>query len=442
MSYKCIYNGTVITMNKNRDVIENGALIIKDSEIVEVGGQELLNKYDCDEKVDADNGIIMPGFINGHTHVSMSLFRSVGEDIPNRLIRYMFPLEDMLVDENLVNVGAKLSMCEMILGGVTTIADMYYFEDEVAKAAKELGMRAIAGETILKKPSPDSEVPYGGMDYAVKFIEKWKNDELIIPAFAPHATYTSDEKHLLEIKKLSYKYDVPILMHISETTAEMDEFKEKYNMTPVKYLDSIGFLCSKLIGAHLIYTNDEDIEILSKQDVGVIHNVAGNAKSGRKVAPVPKMLTKGVKVGLGTDGPMSGNHQDIIDLLDQYTKIQKLANNTAAICPSIEAVELGTIRGAQALKLDDTIGSLEKGKKADIIIIETNAPNMQPIYDYYSSIVYAAYPHNVVMTMINGKVIMKDRKILTADLTSVMENVKILQRKIKDKVLELEKQVK
>lgn len=443
MSYKCIYNGTIITMNGNKEIIEDGAVVINGSEILEIGNtSELLDKYEYAEKIDAKDGIIMPGFINGHCHVSMSVFRSLGEDIPDRLTRYMFPLEDMLVDEKLVNVGAKLSIAEMLMGGVTTFVDMYYFEDEVAKAAKELGMRAIAGETILEKIAPDTDVPYGGIEYATKFIEAWKNDELIIPALAPHATYTNDEEHLLEIKELSQKYNAPILMHISEMTFEMEEFKEKYNMTPVQYLDKIGFLCDKVIGAHLVYTNEEDMDILYKNDVGVIHNVAANAKSGRKVAPAPKMLAKNVKVGLGTDGPMSGNHQDIINVLDQYTKIQKVAANNNKICPSIEAVELGTIGGARAIKLDSIIGSIEAGKKADIIIIETNTPNMQPIYDYYSAITYAAYPHNVVMTMVNGKVVMKDRKLLTGDLGKIIDDIKDMQEKIKEIALELEKKVR
>lgn len=443
MAYKCIYNGTIITMNENKDIIENGAVVINGSEIIEIDTtKELINKYDYDEQIDAQQGIIMPGFINGHCHVSMSVFRSLGEDIPDRLTRYMFPLEDRLVDEKLVNVGAKLSIAEMILGGVTTFVDMYYFEDEVAKAAKELGIRAIAGETVLEKISPDSNTPYGGIEYASKFIEKWKDDELIVPAFAPHATYTNDKDHLLEIERLSKKYNVPILIHISEMLFEMKEFKEKYNMTPVKYLNKIGFLCDRVIGAHLVYTNEEDMDILYKNDVGVIHNVAANAKSGRKVAPVPQMLEKGVKVGLGTDGPMSGNHQDIINILDQYTKIQKVAANDNRICPAIEAVELGTIGGARAIKLDNIIGSIETGKKADIIIIETNTPNMQPIYDYYSALTYAAYPHNVVMSMINGKVVMKDRKLLTGDINRIINDARDIQEKIKEIALELEKKAK
>lgn len=443
MSYKCIYNGTIITMNENKDIIEAGAVVINGMEIVEIGyTSELLNKYDYTEKIDAQNGIIMPGFINGHCHVSMSVFRSLGEDIPDRLTRYMFPLEDMIVDEGLVNTGAKLSIAEMLLGGVTTFVDMYYFEDEVAKAAKELGMRAIAGETILEKIAPDTDAPYGGLDYAIKFIKEWKNDELIIPALAPHATYTNDEEHLLKIKELSEKYNVPILIHISEMISEMEKFREEYDMTPVQYLDKIDFLSDKVIGAHLVYTNEEDMDILYRNDVGVIHNVAANAKSGRKVAPVPRMLDKKVKVGLGTDGPMSGNHQDIINVLDQYTKIQKVAANNNRICPAIEAVELGTIGGARAIKLDDTIGSIEVGKKADIIIIETNTPNIQPIYDYYSAITYAAYPHNVVMTMVNGNVVMRDRKLLTGNLDKIIDDVKQIQEKIKGIAMELEKKVK
>lgn len=439
MSYKCIYNAVIVTMNLNRDIIENGVLVIKDSEIFDIGDSKLLSKYDYEEKIDAKNGIVLPGFINGHTHVSMSVFRSLGEDIPDRLRRYMFPLEDSIVDAELVRVGAKLSIAEMLLGGVTTFADMYYFEDEVAKAAKEMGIRAIAGETIINKPSPDSNKPYGSMEYAEKFIEKWKNDELVTPALAPHATYSVDEEHLRKIKEISQKHKVPILMHISEMDFEMEQFKEKYNCTPVKFLENINFLSSKVIGAHLVYATEDDMEIMLKHDVGVIHNVAANAKAARPVAPVPSMIERGIKVGLGTDGPMSGNHLDIINLLDQYTKIQKIATGARNGRTSLEAVELGTISCAKAIEMGNVIGSIEIGKKADVIIIDTNCPNMQPIYDYYSAIVYSAYPHNVSMTMVNGKVVMKDRKLINEDLNKIIDETRKLQDKIKEAVAKLNK---
>jgi cytosine/adenosine deaminase-related metal-dependent hydrolase len=353
----------------------------------------------------------------------MSLFRTLGEDVPDRLRKYIFPLEENIVDEKLVRVGAKLSMAEMILGGVTTFVDMYYYEDEVAKVTKEMGMRAILGESVLNKKTPDSHKPYGGIDYSINFIEKWKKDDLIIPAIGPHATYTNDGEHLLKIKDIAHKYDVPILMHLSEMDFEIERFKNEYGKTPIEYLDSIGFLCEKLIGAHCVYTTDNDMEILKKNRVSVIHNVGANAKSARPIAPIHRMLKKDISVGIGTDGPMSGNHQDIISVMHQYTKFQKVREGDRSIASALSAVELGTIRGAKAIGLDKIIGSIEVGKRADIIIIDTNTPNMLPLYDYYAGIVYGAYASNVTMTMVNGKVLMKDRKLLTTELSHIYDEV-------------------
>lgn len=437
MSIKCIYNGTILTMNDTRQIIENGVVIVDGSSIVAVGTEELMASYNIDEKIDANGGIIMPGFINGHNHVSMTVFRGLGEDMPDKLRRYLFPLEDLLVDGPLVYAGARLGIAEMIMGGVTTFTDMYYYEDQVARAAKEMGMRAIVGETILNRIAPDCNEPYEGLDHALALVKKWSGDDLITPAFAPHALYTNDTEHLKEIKRLADEHQVPILTHIAEMTYEVEEVQTKYNLSPVQYLDSIGFLGKNVIGAHFIYVDEKDMEILVEKQVGIVHNVAANAKSGRLVAPVQDMLKYDLRIGLGTDGPMSGNSLDIIGILDQYTKIHKVDQNNSGLATSLEAVELGTIRGAEAIHLDHEIGSLEIGKKADLIIVDTLSPNMQPIYDHYSSLVYTAYPHDVTMTMINGKMVMKDRKLLTSNMMDIINDVKSIQGKILEKSSQL-----
>lgn len=439
---KCIINGTVITMDESRKIIEDGFVAIEGNVILETGHMRDLKVSEDTEIIDARGGIIMPGFVNCHTHISMSVFRGLGEDMPDRLRRYMFPMEDEILDEEMVRAGANLSLIELILGGVTTICDMYYFEDEVAKAVREFGLRAILGETILSKPSPDSDEPYGGIGYATEFISKWKGDDLITPAFAPHAPYTCDDEHLMEIRKLADELDVPITMHLSEMLHEMEEFDSRYGKTPVKHLEDIGFLSERLIAAHLIYLDNEDIEILRRNGVSAAHNVVANAKSGRKVSPAPAMHKAGVNVGLGTDGPMSGNHQDIISLLGYYTKIQKQAALDNRICTAMEAVELGTIGGARTLGMGDMIGSIEAGKKADIIIIDTSAPNIQPVYDYYSAIVYAAHPHNVVMTMVDGRVLMSGRKLLVLDEKRVLDEVREISKRISSFAKELDNRVR
>ena len=439
---KCIKNGVVITMDPSRSIIEDGYVMIEGNRILEVGPMSDLCALEEAEWIDAAGGIIMPGFINCHTHISMSVFRSLGEDMPDRLRRYMFPMEDELMDERLVRLGARLSLLELIRGGVTTVCDMYYFEDEVAKAAKEFGVRAVLGETIMSRPAPDAKAPYGGLSYALDFISRWKGDNLIVPAFAPHAPYTCDDEHLIEIKMRAEELDVPVMIHLGEMAYETEEAMAKYGVSPVKHLEEIGFLSDRLIAAHLVYINNEDIGILARNGVGAAHNIAANSKSGRGPMPAPAMIKAGVPVGLGTDGPMSGNHQDILTVLGYYTKIQKLFAKDNSICPAIEAVELGTIGGARVLKLDGMTGSLEPGKRADIIIVDTNAPNIQPIYDYYSALVYAAQPHNVVMTMVDGKILMKDRKIIGPDEAQILREIRQESQKILDFARALDERVR
>lgn len=428
----------VITMDPDRKIFDPGYVIIEDDKILELGaGDSLKEEVNW---IDSKGSILMPGFVNTHTHISMSLFRSLGEDMPDRLRKYLFPLEDGLLDPEMVKVGAKLSLLELIQSGVTTFCDMYYFEEEVALATKAAGVRAVLGQTILNKPSADAREPYGGLALAKAFIKKWKSDPLITPAFAPHAPYTCDDEHLLAIDERSNELAVPIVMHLAEMPYEVEGCFEKTCKSPVQHLEDIGFLSERLIAAHLIYVNDQDIKILAKAGVGVAHNICANAKSGRPVSPAPAMHQAGIAVGLGTDGPMSGNHQDVLNLLGYYTKIHKQKAGNNQICPAIEAVELSTIGGARALKLDQLIGSLEVGKQADMILVDTSAPNILPVYDPYSALVYAAHPHNVTLTMVAGKLLMKDRELLTMDLPEVMMEVKEQTKRIQQFARELNQQ--
>lgn len=265
MTSLLIKNVTILTMNKEKELIENGVVVITGDAIEAVGGPELLEHYQADNVIDGQGGILMPGMVNTHTHAAMVVFRSLGDDLPDRLKRYILPLEKKLVDQNLVALGSKYAIAEMLASGVTTFADMYYFEDEVAKAAKEMGIRAVLGETVVDFPSPDSKEAYGGLDYAEQFIEKWQEDDLITPAIAPHAPYTNDSMHLQKASALSEKYDVPMIMHVAEMDDEIQKYKTEYNMTPVQYLDSLGVLNDRFIAAHLIYVSMEDLDILEKE---------------------------------------------------------------------------------------------------------------------------------------------------------------------------------
>lgn len=427
-----IKNINIITMNNNKDIIENGIVAYKNNKIIYVGNKNIYENEDNIEVIDGEDGILMPGMINCHTHVSMVAFRSLADDYKDRLKRYLFPLEQRLVDKKLTYIGAKYGIAEMLLGGVTTFCDMYYFEDEVAKAAKELNMRGILCETVIDFPSPDSKEKFGGLEYSKWFIEKWKDDELITPGIAPHAPYTNTDKSLKEAYNISKKYNVPITMHVAEMDYELKEYKDKYNLTPVGYLDKLGILDSNFISAHTVLVNDEDIQILRERDVKVSHNIGANSKGAKGVMPISKIKENNIDIGLGTDGPMSGNTLDIITQMSQVGKIHKLFNNDRALLPSIELLEMATIGGARVLGIDNEVGSIEVGKRADLVLIETQSVNMQPIYDYYSTIVYSSNPSNVDTVIVNGNIVVKNKKLVSGDFNKIRKDLLELKNKISE----------
>ena len=432
-----IKNATVLTMNSKKEIIENGVVAIKGNRIVAVGDEKILSKYKGKKVIDVDDDIVMPGFINTHTHVSMVPFRSLADDVPDRLSRYIFPLENKLVSRDLVYKGAVYGILEMVSTGTTTFADMYYFEDEVAKAAELIGVRGVLGETVIKNPVADAKEPYGGIAYAEEFIKKYKNSELVTPAFAPHAPYTVEEEYLKKVTELSKKYDVPVLMHIAETENEVKQIREKHNMTVIEYLNSIGFLTDKVVAGHVIFVNDSDIKILKEKNVGIAHNMVANIKSAKGVSPALKMFDEGLRVGLGTDGPMSGNTLDLVSQLGYVAKVHKLETKNRAAMPPYKVVEMATIGGAKALHMEDKIGSLEAGKLADVIIIDTKSLNMQPIYDPYSAIVYSMLPGDVKTTIVNGKIIMENKKIKTYDVDKARKDLKSLEETVKSEAEKL-----
>ena len=430
---KLIKNVTILTMNENRDIIENGVVVIEDDKILEVGTNEIIERYkEVENVIDGEEGILIPGMVNCHTHASMIPFRSLADDYKDRLKRYLFPLEQKLVDKELVYIGAKYAISEMLLGGVTTFCDMYYFEDEVAKAAKELNIRGVLCETVINFPAPDSKESFGGLEYSKEFIKKWINDPLITPGIAPHAPYTNTDESLKESYELSKKYNVPLTMHVAEMDYEYDKYINEYKLTPVQYLDKLGILDENFIAAHSVLVNDEDIKILKNRGVKVSHNVGANAKGAKGVAPILKMREEGIHIGLGSDGPMSGNTIDIITQMSLVGKIHKLFLNDRSVLPSVELFEMATIGGAKVLGLDKKIGSVEKGKKADLVLIETKLVNMQPIYDYYAAIVYSANPSNVDTVLVNGKIVVKNKKLVSDDFNSIRKDLIGLKEKIFD----------
>ncbi|USD64680.1 amidohydrolase [Vibrio sp. SCSIO 43136] len=411
-----ITDATVLTMDAERTIYEHGTVVVKDNKIVAVGDASLAKQYKAKQTLAVDGDIVMPGLINTHTHVSMTVFRSLADDVPDRLHRYIFPLEAKLVSRDMVRIGANLGNVEMIKGGVTTYADMYYFEDEVAKTVDTIGMRAILGESVIKFPVADAANAEEGIQYALNFIEEYKDHPRITPAFAPHAPYTNTTEILQKIAKLSLEKDVPVMIHLAESHREQEKIAERSGgLSPIAYMKEIGALNHKLIAAHVILADEDDLQMLKDADVGVAHNMSANIKSAKGVAPVLKMREMGLRVGLGTDGPMSGNGLSTIDELNQVAKVHKLVSQDRAAMPPQDVIEMATIGAAEALHMEDSIGSLEVGKKADIIVIDTKAPNMVPVYNPYSALVYSATNANVRHSIVDGNILMKERQMLTVD---------------------------
>ncbi len=437
-----IKNVKIITMDNNMTEIENGFVVIEGENISFIGHMKDYKEDDKNIIIDGYGGILMPGMINTHTHLSMIPFRSLGDDCKDRLRRYLFPLENECMNEKLAYHSAKYAICEMLLSGVTTIMDMYYFEDEVAKASDEMGIRAFLGETIINFPTCDSKEAFGGLNYAEKFIEKWKNHNLITPFIAPHAPNTNDTNSLIKANEISKKYNVPISMHLSEMDYELKYFKEEFNKTPVEYLESIELLSDRLVAAHCIYLTDNDIKLLEKYNVKVAHCIGSNTKSAKGVAPVSKMLQHNIPVGLGTDGASSGNTLDIITQFKLFANFHKLENKDRSIFPAKEIIKLGTIMGAKVLNKDKEIGSIEIGKKADLVIIETNSVNMFPVFDPYSAIVYSANASNIDTVFVNGKCVVKNKKLVNKDLQTIKNDLKNHMQQFEQKAKEqLEKAI-
>ncbi|HHQ6610222.1 amidohydrolase [Morganella morganii] len=430
-----ITDGTVLTMNPDNTVFEHGTVVVSDDKIVAVGGPELTAKYQAKKVLDVNGDIVMPGLINTHTHGSMTVFRSLGDDVPDRLHRYIFPLENKLVSRDMVRTGANLANIEMIKGGVTTYADMYYFEDEVAKTVDKAGLRAVLGETIINFPVADAQTPEEGIAYAVRFINEYKDHPRITPAFAPHGPYTNTTENLQKIAALSEELNVPVMIHLAETDREKDEIaKRTGGKSPVQYMADIGVLNNRLLAAHVIMADDNDLNLLKKYDVGVAHNISANTKSAKGVAPVTQMLEKGVRTGLGTDGPMSSNTLTTMNELNLVGKIHKLETKNRAAMPPLTVVEMATIGSARALHMEDKIGSLETGKRADIIVVDTKAPNMVPVYSPYAALVYGANGANVRHTIVDGVILMEDRQLLTVDENEIIQDAQRFAEKVRETV--------
>lgn len=408
----------ILSMDHDFSEVKNGFVLIEEERITKIGSRSELDSItiQVDQVIDGKNGLLIPGLINTHTHAGMIPFRSLGDDVPDRLRRFLFPLEQHMT-KKLVRASSNYAIAEMLLSGVTTFCDMYYFENEVAESCKKMEIRALVGETIIDMPTCDSQSPSGGYEYCETFLKNWQNDPLVTPIIAPHAPNTNNPEILKKIVELSEKYNAPITMHVAEMTYEMAEFQEKYKQTPIEFLQTLGYFERDFILAHCIFATEKDLEIIASSNgkARVAHCIGANTKSAKGVAPIKKMLEKNIVVGLGTDGPSSGNTLDLFSQMRLFANMHKTHNQDRALFPAKEIVRLATLGGAETLGIADQVGSIEIGKKADLTLIETDSVNMFPIFDPYSAIVYSANASNVNSVWVNGRKLVSEKKWLNKD---------------------------
>ncbi len=419
-----ITGGTAVTMNPQREIQENAAIAIQGDTILAVGPESELTKlYTPKQTIQAKGKLVLPGFVNGHTHVPMTLMRGLHDDVTlhDWLYKYIFPAEAKNVTEDFVRWGTRLAAAEQIRSGVTTFADMYYFENAVAEETKTAGMRAILGETWIDFPAPDNKTEAEMAAYTEKFLQRWQGDPLIHAAAAPHSIYTCSQKTLQDAAALARTYKAPILIHTAEMKQELDDSLKNNGMSPVQYLDKIGILGPDVISAHCIFVDEADRKTLAQRQVGCVHNPSSNMMLASGVSPVAEMRAAGIAVGLGTDGPAGSNNDlDLMEEMDLTAKLAKITKMDPLAMNAKAVVEMATIEGARAIHLETEIGSLEPGKKADIILIDLDKPNAVPMYDVYAALAYSLKSSDVSTVIIGGKPVMRDHKLLTINEAEVL----------------------
>jgi 5-methylthioadenosine/S-adenosylhomocysteine deaminase len=424
----------VITMDARHRVIDRGAVAIRGTGIVGVGPQnEIAQRYQAKQTLDKPDALVAPGLIDTHTHAPMSLFRALADDmrLQDWLTKFIFPAESKNVSPDFVRWGTRLACLEMVLAGITTYTDMYYFEDVEAETAKEAGVRAVLGQTIIGFPVPDHKTWNESIAATDRYIQRFRYDELIVPAVAPHAIYTTPDDALVASHNLAVKYRIPLLIHLSETKTERDDALAKRKMTPTQTLEKLGVLDGRVVAAHCVWENDNDLQILKRHGTGVAHCPSSNTKLASGIAPVTAMLKIGLNVGLGNDGFAGSNDTaDLILEMNLAAKLQKVTTMDPRVLPAEQVFEMATSGGARVLGLDKEIGSIEEGKRADLITVSLVKPNTVPFYDLYSQIVYAAKAADVEDVFINGRQIVSARHVLTLNQEEIYRKVEEYRQRI------------
>jgi 5-methylthioadenosine/S-adenosylhomocysteine deaminase len=429
-----VTNGTVVTMDGANRVITPGALAIDGRDIVQVGtAGEIARAYQGTEIIDVGGAVVMPGLVNTHTHAPMVLYRGLADDLAlmEWLEQYIFPAEARTVTPAFVRAGTRLAALEMIRSGTTTFADMYYFEEEIARVTREAGLRAVLGQTIIQFPAPDAKTPAEGLARAERFIREFTGDDLIVPALAPHAMYTLDAATLKAVRSMADRLSAPVLIHLAETRDEVEVAARKHRATPTAYLDSLGFFGPRTLAAHGVHLTGEDIDVLRARGVTVSHNPESNMKLASGTAPVPALRRAGVPVGLGTDGAASNNTLDMFEAMRQAALLHKLQSNDPRVLPAREVLAMATIEGARALGLEREIGTLEPGKRADVIVVSMSHARQTPMYDPLSHLIYVTRGDDVRTTIVNGRLLMRDGQVLALDELAVLADARRLAHDVR-----------
>jgi 5-methylthioadenosine/S-adenosylhomocysteine deaminase len=429
-----VHGKYVITMDATRRLIPDGAVAVRGSRIVGVGTQaEIRTRFTSPEIIDRSDSLVLPGLIDTHTHAPMSLFRGIADDkhLQDWLENYIFPAESKNVDPDFVKWGTRLACLEMVQAGITTYNDMYYFEMEQAETTKEAGVRGVLAETVIGFPAPDFKSWQATIDGTDKYIQRFAKDDLIVPSVAPHAVYTTPDEALIAAHRLSVKYNVPLTIHVAETEKERVDLLAKRHLTPVQLLAKLGVLDGRVIAAHSVWLDNQDLAIYKEHGTGVAHCPSSNMKLASGVAPVTEMLRLGIHVGFGTDGFAGSNDTaDILQEMDIGAKLQKVIRRDPTVLPAEQALEMATLGGARVLGLDREIGSLEEGKRADLITISVAGANAVPMYNVYSQVAYATKAGNVRDVFINGRPIVRDRHPLTLNPEEIYDHAQKYKAKI------------
>jgi len=429
-----VENGTVLTLDGTERIFENGAVAIEKDKIVAVGNNEEIKKnFSATKKIDVKGGIIMPGLINTHTHLAMSLFRGLADDVAleDWLNKFIFPLEDEFVNKDSAYAGSMLSLAEMVLSGTTTFCDMYFFEKETGNAAEKIGLRGVIGEGIVALGEKDEENWEKKKLLTLELMKKFKKSELVSIGVKPHSPYTCTANVLQKAKEFAKENGLIYVIHLAETKKEFNDFKKEKNMTPVEYLDSLGVLDENTLAAHCVWVEKNDFKILEERQVKISHCPQSNMKLGSGIAPIVKLTKNNITVSLGTDSSASNNTLDMFSEMKSAALLAKVNSLDPRVLNARQVLHMATSDGAKALGKEKEIGSLEVGKKADLIVVNMKSPHLTPIYDYYSHLVYSAKGSDVETSVVNGKVIMEKRKFKNIDISETMEKVNAISQKIK-----------